>query len=105
MIESGQSAYVCGVWTHRKARGGAEGLYHAEPLPALVDGPQQRVHQLLVALVVGQAQLVEARVRRGQRAERRRRRDLEARVQLLRTARAAALQGHNAIVFTMQLLF
>lgn len=60
-------------------------LYHAEALAALVDGPEQRMHELLVAVVVGQAQLVEARVRRGQRAEVGRRCYLESRVQLLET--------------------
>lgn len=67
---------------------------HAEALAALVDGPQQRAHEMLVGLVVGQAQLVEARVRRRQRAERGRRRYLEARVQLLQTDTVIICKDH-----------
>lgn len=66
-------------------------LDHAEPLPAFVDGPEQRVHQLLVAVVVRQAELVEARVRRGECPESGGRGYLESRVQLLRTDKMVLL--------------
>lgn len=59
---------------------------HAEALAALVDGPEQCVHHLLVAVVVGQAELVEAGVGRGQGAEIGRGGDLEARAELLEAA-------------------
>lgn len=61
-------------------------LDHSEALGALANRNQQRLLELLVALVVGQAQLIEARVRRRQIAERWRRRDLEPRTQLLKAA-------------------
>lgn len=58
-------------------------LYHAEPLPSLVDSPQQGVDELFVRVVVRQAELVEAGVGSGQRSKCGRRCDLETGVQLL----------------------
>lgn len=63
-------------------------LTHSEALVALADGDDQRSLELLVALVVGQAQLIEAGVGRRQAVgECRRSSDLELRIQFLRSAR------------------
>lgn len=58
---------------------------HAEPFAAFVDGPQQRMHQLFVRVVVWQTELVEARVGGRQCTEGRCGGYLEPRVQLLKT--------------------
>lgn len=62
-------------------------LHHSEAFGAFAGGEHERSFKLLVALVVGQAKLVEARVCRWQISKRGCRSDLEPRIQLLKTSR------------------